>query len=131
MGKTSKKRSRNSSKTGLTPPTKMATSTKQDTSQVLAQAHESLYINHIALSASPVLPQHPPSTVPNISGHNYSTLPPYPTQSTHVLNTVCQQTSLLLPPQGMFYNMPQNYQQCVLYIKSNQNQYQREYANVL
>jgi hypothetical protein len=40
---------------------KVATSTQQDTSQVLAQAHESLYNNHIALSASPVLPQHPPS----------------------------------------------------------------------
>ena len=79
MGKTSKKRSRNSKKTGLTPPTKVATSTQQDTSQVLAQAHESLYNNHIALSASPVLPQHPPSTVTIISGHNYSTLPPYPT----------------------------------------------------
>ena len=58
---------------------KVATSTQQDTSQVLAQAHESLYNNHIALSASPVLPQHPPSTVTIISGQNYSTLPPYPT----------------------------------------------------
>jgi hypothetical protein len=73
MGKTSKKRSRNSSKTDLTPPTKMATSTSQNTSQVLAQAHESLYNNHIALSASPVLPQHPPNTVPIISG----TIPHY------------------------------------------------------
>jgi hypothetical protein len=93
MGKTSKIRSRNSSKTGLTPPTKMATSTQQDTSQVLSQAHESLYNNHIALSASPVLPQYPPCTVPIISGQNHSTLPPYPTQSIHVLNTMCQQTS--------------------------------------
>jgi hypothetical protein len=75
----------------------MATST-QDTSQVLAQAHGSLYNNHIALSASPALPQHPPSTVPIISEQNYSTLSPYPTQSTPVLNTVCQQTSLPLPP---------------------------------
>jgi hypothetical protein len=74
-GKTSKKRSRNSSKTGLTPPTKMATSTPQDTSQVLAQAQEYLYNNHLALSASSVLPQHPPNTVPIISGQNYSTLP--------------------------------------------------------
>ena len=68
----------------------MATSTQQDTSPVLAQAHESLYNNHIALSASPALPQHPPSTVPIISGQNYSTLSPYPTQSTPVLSTVCQ-----------------------------------------
>jgi len=89
-GKNKQKRSRNSSKTGLTPPTKITTSTPQDTSQVLAQARESLYNNHIALSASPVLPQHPPNTVPIISGQNYSTLPPYPTQSTPVLNTVCQ-----------------------------------------
>jgi len=72
MGKTSKIRSRNSSKTGLTPPTKVATSTQQDTSQVLTQAHESLYNNHIPLSTAPVLPQHPPSTVPIISGQNYS-----------------------------------------------------------
>ena len=79
MGKTSKKRSRNSKKTGLTPPTKVATSTQQDTSQVLAQSHESLYNNHIALSASLVLPQHPLCTVTIISGQNYSTLPPYPT----------------------------------------------------
>ena len=64
----------------------MATSTKQDTSQVLAQAHTSLYINDIALSALYVLPQHPPSTVPIISRHNYSTLPPYPTQSTQYVN---------------------------------------------
>ena len=124
-GKTSTKRSRNCSKTGLTPSTKIATSTKQDTSQVLVQAHESLYINHIALSVPPLLPQHPPSNVSIISGHNYSTLPPYTTQSTLVLSTVCQQTSLLLPPsplpQGMVYNMPQSDQQCVLYIKSNQN----------
>ena len=70
MGKTSKKRSRNSSKTGLTPPTKMSTSTPQDTSQILAQAHESLYNNHIALSASAVLPQHPLNTVPIITGYN-------------------------------------------------------------
>jgi hypothetical protein len=166
---------RNSSKTGLISSTKMATSTKQDTSQDLVQAHESLYINHIALSTPSVLPQHPPSNVsmllvkraiilsyfpsvllrnlctfwkficyskfmcfnliwyiihivdhfeayykpflvsvlpqhpPSnvsiISGHNYSTLPPYTTQGTLVLSTVCQQTSLLLPPsplpQGM------------------------------
>jgi hypothetical protein len=49
------------------------------------QAHEFLYINHIALSTPSVLPQHPPSNVSIISGHNYSTLPPYTTQGTLVL----------------------------------------------
>jgi hypothetical protein len=101
----------------------MATSTQQDTSQVLAQAHASLYNNHIALSASPALPQHPPSTVPIISEQNYSTLSPYPTQSTPVLNTVCQQTSLPLPPppvpQWIVYNMQHNDQQCVPISNSN------------
>ena len=101
----------------------MVTSTPQDTSQVLVQAQEYLYNNHLALSASSVLPQHPPNTVPIISGQNYSTLPSYLIQSTPVLNTVCQQTSLPLPPppapQGIVYNMPQNDQQCVPISNSN------------
>ena len=122
MGKTSKKRSRNSSKAGHTPLTKMATST-QATLQVLAQAHESLHNNHIALSASPVLPQHLPSTVTIISGQDHSTLPPYPTQSIAILNTVCQQTSRPLAPppvpQGIVYNMAQTDQQYVPISNSN------------
>ena len=46
-----------------------------------------------------------------------------PEAETPVLNTVCQQTSLPLPPppvpQGIVYNMPQNDQQCVPISNSN------------